>query len=61
MLHDSKPIQIKLALKKIYLLKRYTIRHPTLTSVSTLLVNCCTDKCLLPSKTLYLLPRMLNK
>ena len=41
----------------MHLLKRYTIRHVILTSVNTLLVKCCTHKCLLPSKTL---PRMLN-
>ena len=34
--------------------------HPTLTSVSTLLVKCCMDKCLLPGKNLCLLLRMLN-
>ena len=42
---------------KIHLLKHYTIRHPALTSVDTLSVKCCTDKYLLPSKTL---PKMLN-
>ena len=50
----------KLSQYKIHLLKRCTIRHPTFTSVNMLLVKCCTDKCLLPSKTLCLLTRMLN-
>ena len=55
MLHDT-----NLYKRKIHLLKRYTIRHPTFIAVNTLLVKCCTDKCLLPSKTFSLLTRMLN-
>ena len=58
MLHDAS--LYKLSYNKIHLFKRYTRRHPRLTSVSKLLVKCCTDKCLLPSKTLCLLTRMLN-
>ena len=48
MLHDTN--LYKLSQHKIHLLKRYTIRHPTLTSVNTLLVQYCTDKWLLPRK-----------
>ena len=61
MLHDTNLSKLRIhKIHKIHLLKRYTIRHPTLISVNTLLVKCCTDKCLLPGKTLCLLTRMLN-
>ena len=42
------------------MIQTYTIKLTTRTSVSTLLVKCCTDKCLLPGKTLTLIPIMLN-
>ena len=52
-MHETKRqgvLQIKLK-KKLQILKRSTVRHPTLISDNILMVRCCTKICLLPSKT----------
>ena len=43
-------LQVKLKKKK-QILKRSAIRHPALTSDNTLMLKCCINICLLPTKT----------
>ena len=49
-MHDTNRVTNKTK-TKLQILKRCAIRHPVLTSDNTLMVRCCTNVCLLPTKT----------
>ena len=49
-MHETNRVTNKSKIK-LQLLKRSPIRHPALTSDKTLMVRCCTNICLHPTKT----------